>query len=549
MSLDRKFLLWITLTSIVVWTAVPDGESIRKASFVYRKISGSIDSTECSANYTCRLQKEFCAAFHLGEGIYVTTAHCLLTGNRTIAKVDRLDIVGVGLANVTLTLHKNFSLSDGVDIAWIAVHDLNLTTDVLEIANTIPEKCIRYQLELFDTSSKDIQAGFHWVQQLETIHPNSSNLKPFRHGMLAFQFSEELDRSELEHVIMCTTKEHPNDFKLQFIAYGRAGRFSFDTDCYRAECGAYQPEIKQLLQQVNVSLPDEKQKMSNNSNESSHDERTFGLRMAEISGLVTVALDDIEKPHTDTFSNAIEDLIEKSNFLEAQGDFPAMNVSVLSDAFEGSSIIESIENDSHRAQLPGRSTFEDNMKDTKSLPGYFKNINESLSNPLYGEDGMEPAVQASNLNALYSVPSNQIHSPLTHIAASEYFADNFEKSPTKKIQHQKLDQNWERCENPTTTSTCPLFLLEPSPPVTTETSTSTGVVCSTTHQEVAPTTNHTFNSSATAEEEMERRRQKALRKILIHLVRSRSEAAPNVMAGSTGFVLVAMGFVILMMVI
>lgn len=292
--------------------------------------------------------------------------------------------------------------------------------------------------------------------------------------------------------------------------------------------------------QVNVSLSEEEQKMSQNSNENSN-----GLKMAGIPDLVTAAMDDVEKSYSETFSD-LESTLFTPNSSEAQDDFAVMNTSVLSDAFEDFVIANSTENDFHQFQQLVHNSSEDNNEDV-SLSGYLKNINEDISDTLFEEDSMEPVIQASSWNAVYSVPSNQIPSPMSDKATPEYFANNFGKSPTKKILHRKLDQSGERCGNPTTTSTCPPLVLEPSP-VPTESSTSISIVCGN-HQQVTPTTNQTFNSSATVEAEMERRRQKALRKILIHLVRSRSEAAPIVIAGSTGFVLVAMGFVILMMVI
>lgn len=101
------------------------------------------------------------------------------------------------------------------------------------------QKCIRYNLEVYDTNSTDIHSGFRWVRQEKTSHPKKADIQgAISKGVLVFDFRKELDRSKAtEHVIMCNTKSQPDNFELHYITHGMVNQTSFDIDCHRARCG------------------------------------------------------------------------------------------------------------------------------------------------------------------------------------------------------------------------------------------------------------------------------------------------------------------------
>ncbi|XP_062558667.1 uncharacterized protein LOC134223513 [Armigeres subalbatus] len=260
MSLERRITLLIVFVVAITYAAIGDEDFIRKTSIVYRKKPGTSDSVECSTDRTCSLQKNFCAAFYIGDGFYVTTAHCLVASNGTIFEPDRLDIFGAGLVDVTLTLHKNYSKTNGVDIAWIQIHDSKVRSDVLEVANTRPHICIRYELQLINANLTGVHDGFRWVQTLETVHPETTpDAEPFLAGVSSFKYLTEFKQTGLEHVVLCSAKDSPDDFRLNFIAYGRTEMLSFDTDCYRVQCGNTEAQNMQTLFHANVTSMIQKQ--------------------------------------------------------------------------------------------------------------------------------------------------------------------------------------------------------------------------------------------------------------------------------------------------
>lgn len=77
--------LWLPLLVLlasgllsVVHPAEPSEEEILKASIVYRKKPGTADVIKCSETMDCFMQKDYCAAFYMGDNFYVTGAHCLV---------------------------------------------------------------------------------------------------------------------------------------------------------------------------------------------------------------------------------------------------------------------------------------------------------------------------------------------------------------------------------------------------------------------------------------------------------------------------------------
>lgn len=101
------------------------------------------------------------------------------------------------------------------------------------------QKCVRYNLEVYDTNSSDIHSGFRWVRQEKTPHPKkSATLKAISKGVLVFDYKKDLDRSKAtEHLIMCNTKNQTDNFELHYITHGTVNKTSFDIDCHRAHCG------------------------------------------------------------------------------------------------------------------------------------------------------------------------------------------------------------------------------------------------------------------------------------------------------------------------
>lgn len=219
---------------------------------------------------------------------------------------------------------------------------------------------------------------------------------------------------------------------------------------------------------------------------------------------------------------------ENTNSSHTQDESRMMNMSVLSDAFEDSIMSDSSENVSHQSQISNDRYHSELTKEETRNPQFGDNVQSSIT-----RNSQEPLQEASHLNLVYNTLTSY---PIPTSPKEET------QSPVCSGQIGKC------CRGPMMTTT-----TRKPPPATYSSPTGSLNVANQSCEVSSPTPTPQFNRSGElldqVEAEMELRRKKALRKILVHLLRERNEATPRGMDGSMMLVLVAIGLVMLIMVI
>ncbi|XP_062558671.1 uncharacterized protein LOC134223516 isoform X2 [Armigeres subalbatus] len=156
---------------------------------------------------------------------------------------NQLTVLGPGVVNVTIGLHKNFTEPRGPDVAWIRINDSRLKNrKELVIAELFPKHCVRFHLVMVNSKSTDAHAHFRWIKQKSTPHPaaiNSTVIKRIYSSTIAYKRPEP-SSSEVEHVVMCEAREGvPGLYELHYILFSfYDAAHTLDIDCHFAKCGA-----------------------------------------------------------------------------------------------------------------------------------------------------------------------------------------------------------------------------------------------------------------------------------------------------------------------
>ncbi|XP_055628816.1 uncharacterized protein LOC129770176 [Toxorhynchites rutilus septentrionalis] len=190
------------------------------------------------SGFTSELQRKYCAGFHIGSHHFVTGAHCLVSKDGTIHRPYELDILGLGVTQVEILMHRRFDGIKGADIAWIKT-DLSLDVNhLIWVAERLPKHCKDFRLDVFNANAKGLRSGYRWISQ-HAARKQMLEIQTKRPAVTAFRYHNVLPNAEV--VTFCTTKKDPKRYELHYVYLGISGKLMFQTDCHYVHCWRIDP--------------------------------------------------------------------------------------------------------------------------------------------------------------------------------------------------------------------------------------------------------------------------------------------------------------------